>query len=677
MPTETIYTGNYIGKTLNNIGLTQQLESGVAANEGAGIYTKTILGVGDKYQIDLYGSLQTHKPKETPFLTLLESIGSEGCDAPYYIWTDEYKGTQWWDISLDTLRTRNAAATHDAITALDRSGFQAGIAANTLSVRMNSEFYGGGIMKVVPLSAVGATTAGILGATGASGTSPITAMTAYSAGFMYGQAFVPVNGVANVAMFAIKNEATNVGNATVVWNKIRVLLANLGYVERVYATNNSSTCTGRLLRYSLGTTAYAPAYMAFPNISLYKGSSTSGTKSTYTQVLARLEAVWFGKLAHDGTDEYLVFAVNFGDCNEPITIAALNGTTTCDSVMVSQPSIGHGTPVNATAVFGTTAGAAAPYAGSMSRMLMVGNASAVPQPVPEGDKFVMGGGLTLGREQMMNNTQIFASKSYGVTGTHQASKFRFGDDFQNTRDFHFSLYKKQLQAALMYGIKSETIAVHSTNGFMSGQPVRSTSGLMDYAMFPIRHIKKPLAGLGWNASYADAVKLIAWLEEIGDNLAAFREGDQKTITFMTPQNFINKLNMHMRAILGNTTNGVNAVMGGMITRQAPGAISLELEHYEYITQTGVKLIFIHDPSMDYTPSINVPHWIYGQSTLPMRDVLIAIDPKNMKRKVLRADKIYGNIQDPGQDAFLEGIRGECGFMLRFPQNHAFVYVPSA
>ena len=87
--------------------------------------------------------------------------------------------------------------------------------------------------------------------------------------------------------------------------------------------------------------------------------------------------------------------------------------------------------------------------------------------------------------------------------------------------------------------------------------------------------------------------------------------------------------------------------------------------------------FIHDPGMDNTPSINVPKWIFGQIQIPPRDLLISIDPQNMRRMVLRPDKIYGNIQDPGQDAFLEAMRGESGFQLRFPQNHAIVWVPAA
>ena len=78
MPNENVYTGNYIGKNLNQIGLTQELETTV----GAGINTQTILGVGDKYMIDLYGSLQTHRPEETPMLTIMENLGSQSVNAP-------------------------------------------------------------------------------------------------------------------------------------------------------------------------------------------------------------------------------------------------------------------------------------------------------------------------------------------------------------------------------------------------------------------------------------------------------------------------------------------------------------------------------------------------------------------------------------------------------------------
>ena len=687
MPTEQQYTGNYTGKALAGIGLTQQLDTSHAGN---GIYTETILGAADKYMIDIFGSIQTHRPEETPMLSIMDSLGTETANGPYYIWTDEYRGTSWWDISLDTLRQKNAVSSHNA-TALPDSGYGASIGINVLPVAATANTYTGGVLLLQPVTVVGATTAGILGCTAPNSDptanpavySPITAMTVLSNDYMAGQAFVPTNAAANHVMFAIKDATTNIGSTDVVWNKIRVLLANMGYTEFVYISNESTTCSGSLLRYS--SAARLPVYMAFPNVTAFDGGVNAdadtvvGTFSAYTQVIARLEAVWYGKISHTGTVDYLIFAVNFGDSNETFSLAAYVGTNESevfDSVMIGQPhKVGDPSLTTGTGVFGLTASAASPYAGSISRMLLIGEAQEAPLPVPEGDKFNQTGNYTMGREQMINNCQIFVSPAYGITGTTQASKFRFGDNFQESREKNLSIYKKRMQAAFQLGIKYETIATHSTNGFVAGQPVRATSGMMDYAMFPIRHIKKPLVASGWNVS--NVATFINWMETLGDNLAAFRQAEKKTLTFTVSQKFINRLNTHVRTMLGNTTGGVNPYMGGMITLNAPSAISFGLEYYEYKTSSGVVMRFIHDPGLDNTPSFRVPHWIYGQSSISPRDLLFSIDPKNMKRFVLRPDKIYGNIQDIGQDAFLEAMRGESGFMLRFPQNHAIVWAPEA
>ena len=50
---------NYEGKTAAELGLTQDLES-------TGAFSGTTIGIGDKYMIDLYGNMITHKVEDTP-----------------------------------------------------------------------------------------------------------------------------------------------------------------------------------------------------------------------------------------------------------------------------------------------------------------------------------------------------------------------------------------------------------------------------------------------------------------------------------------------------------------------------------------------------------------------------------------------------------------------------------
>lgn len=686
---EAQYTGNYVGKSLQSIGLSQHLGDSAAAG---GISTMTILAQGDKYSIDLYGSLQTHRPEETPMLTIMESLGSESCNSPYYVWTDEYKGTSWWDISLDVLRQRNVP---DEGLVSDKtivnSGYGAKLPSYSASrignVAMSpaKSSYTGGILKITPITGV------------TDGSHPFdkdrsypdngdpivdgfTAPTVPTNNFLYGQAFVPAGGEANKVMFLIPEETTCMGSMLVVWNKLRILLANLGYEEALFTPGSGHTAThetGTALRYNANTT-HIPVYMAFPNISAFVGT-TSGTIYDYQQVIARLHGVYYGTVGGTtGAKTGIIFCVDFSDSNESFSsIGAYESGANYDSVMIGQPHPVGSNLTGGFAVFGTTANAAAKYAGSISRMLFMGQPQSAPDPIPEGDKFTRTGNFTMSRESLSNHTQIFASPAYGITGTHQASTFRFGDDFQETRDKYFTMYKKKMAAAFMYGSKYETVAV-ATDGFVNGQPVRATGGLMDYSLFPIRHIKAPLAAPTWGADASNT--FILWLNRLGDNLAAFRQEGTKSLTFMVSQKFLNKVNIYIRSLMGGISSaaGANNFMGGQIILQRPSSLSFGLEYYEFTTTSGILMKFIHDPSLDNTPSIQLPYWIYGSASLVSpRDLLLSIDVKNMKRKVLRPDKIYGNIQDIGQDAFMEAIRGESGFMLRFPQNHAIVYAPES
>lgn len=714
MPNENVYTGNYIGKNLNQIGLTQELETTV----GAGINTQTILGVGDKYMIDLYGSLQTHRPEETPMLTIMENLGSQSVNAPYFVWTDEYKGTSWWDTGLDNLRTKDTVPGSGGDISIPLSGFGAKFSATSMPIPMTSDNYVGGFLDIKPIASLPSSPNIIVPGTVSGNSITMTKLTTGAPGggtlnnilnshYVSGNCWAPNNGKNGVVAFCFKkNNDNTVGQIEPVWNRLRNLLVNVGY----YCWN-VATATGELLFY--GDTnnpvkAMAPVYMAFPTLTVASTNNAGSTvtRTIYNQVLARIHSVYYGNLS--GSDNYLAIALDFTDSNTPLTAADLPqvnlgaafGTNVISSIQISLPYI-NGTPTfsaytaeegepnpkdatyaSITALIGWNGTAWKPdiareYAGIIDRMIMLGSPTVAPYGIPEGDKFTPSGNLTAGRERMMNFTQIFASPSYGITGTTQASSFRFENDFQTTRDLYFTLYKKQMQAAFMYGIKGETVVSgfndsNYTNNFVKGQPIRTTGGLMDYALHPIRYMRMPLPNVTWSSTLAEYSKFIEWLDRLADSLAAFRQQGTKSLTFLCSQNFCNKLNRYTRLI---TNEG--AIMGGAVQLQKPSQLSFGLQYYQYESSSGILVKFIHDPGMDNTPSINVPKCIFGQIQIPPRDLLISIDPQNMRRMVLRPDKIYGNIQDPGQDAFLEAMRGESGFQLRFPQNHAIVWVPAA
>jgi len=53
---------------------------------------------------------------------------------------------------------------------------------------------------------------------------------------------------------------------------------------------------------------------------------------------------------------------------------------------------------------------------------------------------------------------------------------------------------------------------------------------------------------------------------------------------------------------------------------------------------------------------------------------MVLDKAFIRKTTLRPDKIYGNIQNPGQDIFQEAMRGEHSIRMRFPKNHAIIDV---
>ena len=69
----------------------------------------------------------------------------------------------------------------------------------------------------------------------------------------------------------------------------------------------------------------------------------------------------------------------------------------------------------------------------------------------------------------------------------------------------------------------------------------------------------------------------------------------------------------------------------------------------------------------------VPAHLFANGLNP-REMLMVLDKAYIKQVTLRPDKIYGNIQDIGQDAFEEAMRGEHSLKLRFPRNHAIIDV---
>lgn len=674
---------NYEGKTAAELGLSQDLES-------TGAFSGTTIGIGDKYMIDLYGNMITHKVEDTPLLTILSNLGTVSEKPPYIVWNDEYEGKMWWDIAIDNLRQKDAldAGGNSSLT-LPGSGSAAVVNGTKRPYALTDSAYTGGAIKLLSATALTATTANnILTATSGSA---ITDPTYVGAGDTQasGMAFCPTanrgagTAATNKLFFAIKQENDKtVGTADTVYNRLHQLLTNLGYTK-VSATGAGTIA---LERFDYSTSVTAPVYMAFDEIHL-ANATDDNTKTTVSAMETHYEALIllnkFGKHTDASGNNYLFFELDLDVSNLDLGftignyVAYTDGDPAAnyDCACLSFPVVtGTVTAKGPYGIFLNSGRTTAEYIGKMSRMVHIGRNMVAPPPIPEGDTFNAGGNFTAWRERLTNFSQIFASPKYGITGTHQASQFRFGDDFQRTRAMYLELYKGMKESAFLFGIKGEVSVTSATtnNSFMTGQPARQLGGLMDYALFPITYMKKALGSGSYTSPDTPNANFITWLDDICDRLNAFKYNGSKDLTFLVSKNFLRRLIPYTRTISNNGN-----IMGGQVQIAKPTQLSFGLELYTFVSASGANVKFIHEPALDTLPHFPVPYWMFGTANVSPRDIMISIDTNNIKQVVCRPDRIYGNIQDIGQDAFMEGMRGESSFILRYPKNHAIVYAPTS
>ncbi len=619
-------TGNYDVKTHAELGLTTNIQTTDA-------FKQTILGVGDKYNIDLYGSMMTWKVDETPFLTMLYNLGTESAAPPYIVWNDEYKGTSWVDIGLDEMRLVDAKSSADEPVTLPMSGFAATVAANTLAVAPDSNGYVGGSFAFGKITTDAALNA-LTGTYTPANISPLTT-------------FTTLLGGTRCFTIAMK-DGSNQGRVLNIHNRLRQLLHNLKYVYSEGKDGN--TVTHQMYRFTAGTT-YNPVYFAFDDVSFYDAAG-DGAVINKQEVLIRIEAIVLNTRNPTAPELYII-----------LNAAQSNHSLTGMEFMLT--SVNH-------------SGESAKFAGQVShpsRMVQIGVSTTAPLGIPEGDVFAAGGNFTSYRERKDNYSQIFATPKYGITGTHAASNFRFGDDFAATREQWLSLYKGWKAAAYLTGIKEETVVNGATTNSaqMTGQPVRRLGGLLDYSLFPITYMKKPLAEIGYGSTDATvAATLSNWFNDLSNSLLAFRTSSStKNITLLCSQKFLDKLDVYVRLAQQSPW------MGGSVQMPAPSQLTFGLQIYTFKTSKGITVTFAHEPALDYMVSMPVAYHQFGRGSIDPKDCLLSIDLNNIKQVLCRPDKIEGGIQEIGQDAFLEGMRGESSFKLRFPKNHALIWCPES
>jgi hypothetical protein len=648
-------TSNLIGKQFTGLH-TQDLTT-------TGIQTDTIVGYTDRYQIDLFGNMQSFEAEETPLLTLLSNLATESVSQPVVVWNDVYRGNQWFDIHIDDFRLYdglNAADTDPSLAAYAKrysslayssdtvANYTDGITADYLPNGITAAAYVGGQLPMYTYVAAGTplpTTDNTLLLAPDPPTNTDVAPLSASIPLILNHPWASGNAGAGKAWLGFYGGNAMRGNIYNVWNNLRNPALFAKYAETV--GDNLTK-----LEYTEGT-AIAPLYLAIDSMIVTADNAASpyaGTYEHHHSVLARIDKAVLRRAANS-TIYYIWFELNFnpGASNFETELADGLGSSTNNGVGLWLTE---------------------PY-GAVSRMIMLGSPATAAKPIPEGDKFVSGTNINRSGERMENFTQIFVSPSYGITGTAQASKLRFLDTFQETRAEYLTWYKRQIEATLYNGVKAETTAVSASNAFVNGQPVRQMGGLFDRALFPLRFFRAVVP----NTAGTGGESLRKFIDQLANSINAFKNKGAKDITFLCSGKFKRTLSTLVDQYMGTYVSGGNTAgafaRGGMIQRQVPSQVTFNLQVDEFVTIDGITVKFIHDKALDYAPSLNLPYYLSGNAYGP-RDVLIALDMANIKRGILRPDQIHGNIQDPGQDAFLEAMRGESTLMVRFPRNHTIV-----
>lgn len=624
---------NLIGKfpvaSLNTVNLQT---SGISTSQAA-------IDAADTYKIDLFANMLTHEVEKVPLLTILNNLPIYGLNADTFIWNDRYKGTQWYDIALDHFRkmdTQNAsdvaysddAASYDPNNSVAASGFAYGID--------NSAYVGGqlDVYRSVPYAS-----ATIKEPTDANfdPDDHIEVMTALKP-LVLNQKIASAGYVGVGKAWLCFSSSGIRGSAFAVWNAFRMPALQHRYTEASIATAESNA---RVLTYN---TNGFPLNLAFDSMQV----SFSDVTEEKNQILARIEKAVIRTIS--GVT-YICFLVNFSPAGSNLEHSESGWEGTASA-------IGAGVTV------------IEPY-GYISRMINTGQKTTPAKPIPEFDNFVPGANLGRVGERMENVTQIFQSRSYGLSGTRLKTEYRFENAFIETRKEYFEQYMQQVDATYWRGVKAVTTVASTTSDLANGQPLRAMGGIMDRALFPIRYFNVTVpatAGLG-------GANLRAFLDRLGGALAGFRVKANPTITLMVPKKFLTRLARLEEQYIGiySSTNPIGGfARGGMIQKQQPTSVNFNLQFSEYETSDGIKIRFIHAEALDYMTSFSIPYYLNSSGAKSPKDIMLSIDTANIKRCVLRGDMIEGNVQDRGQDGTLEGIRGESSIMLRYPRNHAII-----
>ncbi len=670
------YQGKVYPTGVNDIGSTAT--KSVTGGVGTDVVT---LQAGDKYAIDIYADMRSFAPEETPLLTLTTNLKSIKANNPYGDpWMEEYEGDGWTDIALDDFRIRDTLA--DVTSENSGSGRKVGGQSGTnqsyiqvAPVYINNALYVGGQLFMYPLTLTNgeyAVSDAVLRTNDSTAQYQGVSTAANQYGFTRNLA--PLS-LTNKIGFVLKARTDMVGSC----NPMIMKLKN----ESTYFGYSTSGTTLKSFTYSESNNPRGKLYFCFDDLPIMctaSGDYDLGSVEMKHQVIAHLYQWGYDT----NGDVYMILDLSDSNIDLPESAGVTLDTASTGQWGLASGVVAYGSGtygINMMAVLGTnpsygTSGSTVitttlgtdPLIGRAIRQLLIRPANIPQAGVPEFDRLGSSGNLVTIRERKQTMTQIFTHPKYGISGSAEASVFRFGNDFQKTRARNLKAYKQAKEATYLTGIKYVTRATNSGDPLVQDQEVRHTAGLLDYAMYPIRYMNFKLPEVSASETYAGQ-KLMNWITDMCESLNSFKQAGSKSNTFLVSKTVLKRLQI-LNALY--TGAGVNTatVLGGHVTVQKPSSMSFGMPIYQYESEFGT-VNFVHEPALDFATSFTIPKWMFGGSLNP-RYMALAIDTQNIGELVFRSDKILGNIQEPDRDGHLEGIRGETGFVLKFPKNHAII-----
>jgi len=580
---------------------------------GIGTGEVTLSSMG-KYNIDIFGDIQTYKTERFPMLTILSNLAGGSINAPEKSWVDIYEDDAFADIKIDDLRLSNYKATYASGVWSADSDMESGYGIG----------YGGALLWKTVTSVPTNSADAVIGA--------IVSQLALS------------SGVLRIG-FDTSDDALR-GKKEEVIRKIVNLLQNLDYTH-TYTGDGTNTYGSAYEweRYTFTDGTTKRLYFIFDDIASTKSDGTLDKQQH--EIIVGVKDFWF-------RTDYgsFIIDIDFGTSASNYSPAY----DTSDVIVLAEVAT------------------SATYTGytRMSRLALIANFDDVPEGIAEGADYVEGGSYIYGQDIMHNLVQIFKSKKYGITGTRMATSMRFIDDWQGTRRRYLNLYKQSITAAFLFGKKtlrydSTGKPIRTTAGLLDYEtfPIRYMKASIPT---PSDVSTEDIAGAAFKT----------WIDTLTYSLNAYKAGNGDAHTVLCSRdmaididNFFTYIGSKAAGpnILGMVYTSVPSSNGtlGLSVNEVRGKYgTLRFMHepaLDYMPN-------IKRASTDGTYA-GLPRHLFSASVNP-RKVLIALDKTNMEMLTLRPDKIEGNIQNPGVDMLQEAMMGEHMFRIRFPRNFAFI-----